>query len=204
MAGDDPSDDDLAGDDRHPRAPTRLAGPGASDAARREFAAILDRAELSRDATTIVLDGPAYEDWDGTWDEHQTGLFVGTAAVDEGRVLLVSNAEREGWEVPGGSVDPGESLRTAAVREVREETGVGVRLDRPLYVERQTFVHPDHEASAVGNFVLFAATPTDTTLADDPGIAGETIADLGWFASLPEETAQSAVLRSLQQSRRAD
>lgn len=40
----------------------------------------------------------------------------------EGRILLLQRADGEGWAFPGGAVEPGETARTAARRELREET----------------------------------------------------------------------------------
>ena len=51
--------------------------------------------------------------------------------VDRGRVLLVKrgHAPLEGeWSLPGGSVELGEALEAALIREVREETGLGVEV----------------------------------------------------------------------------
>lgn len=41
-----------------------------------------------------------------------------------GGVLLVERADTGGWGLPGGFMDPGESLEETARREVREETGL--------------------------------------------------------------------------------
>ncbi|WP_158888310.1 NUDIX domain-containing protein [Amycolatopsis anabasis] len=40
------------------------------------------------------------------------------------RLLLVFNRQRRCWELPGGMIDPGETPRQAAIRELREESGL--------------------------------------------------------------------------------
>ena len=46
-------------------------------------------------------------------------------------ILLVrQNYGQRYWSLPGGSMEPGESVDQAAVREVKEETGLDVRLTR--------------------------------------------------------------------------
>ncbi len=48
------------------------------------------------------------------------------------QVLLVHRPKYDDWAFPKGKLDPGEAPRTAAVREVLEETGVEIRLGPPL------------------------------------------------------------------------
>lgn len=59
------------------------------------------------------------------------GLVVGGAVLRDGRLLAARRtapAELAGrWELPGGKVDPGETVPAALVRELREELGVRVR-----------------------------------------------------------------------------
>ena len=47
-------------------------------------------------------------------------------------VLLMQRSDNGHWGLPGGYVDPGESVVEAAVREVLEETGFGVVVGPPL------------------------------------------------------------------------
>ncbi len=57
---------------------------------------------------------------------------VGAVVLDAaGRLLLVRRRNSPGrglWSVPGGRVEPGEALAAAVAREVREETGLHVRV----------------------------------------------------------------------------
>ncbi len=53
-------------------------------------------------------------------------IMVGAAVLllDENRVLLQRRKDNRLWGVPGGSLEPGESLEEAAIRETFEETGL--------------------------------------------------------------------------------
>ncbi|MEU8121321.1 NUDIX domain-containing protein [Spirillospora sp. NPDC049024] len=54
-------------------------------------------------------------------------VAVTVAVRDErGRVLLIKRTDNGLWALPGGAQDIGESVEDAAIREVREETGINV------------------------------------------------------------------------------
>ena len=42
----------------------------------------------------------------------------------QGGLLLIRRTDNGYWSIPGGGVEPGESVSEAAAREVREETGI--------------------------------------------------------------------------------
>ncbi|MYJ71973.1 MAG: NUDIX hydrolase [Rhodospirillaceae bacterium] len=56
---------------------------------------------------------------------------VGVVVWKDGNVLLIRRGKspmRGRWSLPGGRQELGETVREAAVREVREETGLEIRL----------------------------------------------------------------------------
>lgn len=58
---------------------------------------------------------------------HAPLLMVGAATLildDQGRLLLMKRSDSGCWGPPGGAVELGEAVETAARREVREETGL--------------------------------------------------------------------------------
>lgn len=43
---------------------------------------------------------------------------------EQDRILLIRRTDNNYWSIPGGGVNPGESVSGAAAREVKEETGI--------------------------------------------------------------------------------
>ena len=58
------------------------------------------------------------------------GLGAVVAIVENDKVLLTQREDFEVWCLPGGHVDPGESVAQTAIREAKEETGLQVELQR--------------------------------------------------------------------------
>jgi 8-oxo-dGTP diphosphatase len=68
-----------------------------------------------------------------------------------------------GWALPGGFVDYGESLETAAIREAQEEVGLDVRLLEQFHV----YSAPDRDPRQHTISIVFIATATGTPIAQD-------------------------------------
>ena len=78
-------------------------------------------------------------------------------------VLIRRKNPPHGWAIPGGFVDYGESLESAAVREAKEETGLDVTLVRQLH----TYSDPARDSRHHTITTVFVATAEGAPVGDD-------------------------------------
>lgn len=103
-------------------------------------------------------------------------MVIFTVGEDDLLVLLI---QRRGepfagrWAIPGGFVDPGESLDDAATRELREETGVADVFLEQLYTFGEPGRDPRGRVISVAYYALLRQAPA-ISAADDA-------ADARWF-----------------------
>lgn len=106
----------------------------------------------------------------------ETKLFVATKAfiVHNGKVLILressnytdgSNAQK--YDVVGGRVKPGERFDESLKREVEEETGLTVSIEKPIHVGEWRPIVRDEQWQIVGIFFVCRANSGEITLSED-------------------------------------
>ena len=86
----------------------------------------------------------------------------GAAIVRDGRLLLVKRLrppEAGSWSLPGGKVEFGERLVEAVAREIREEIGVAIALERLLGVVEMVGLDDQHWVSPIYLATIVAGEP---------------------------------------------
>jgi len=93
------------------------------------------------------------------------GIVIWNAA---GQILLERRSDCGWWGLPGGRIEPGETIRGSALREVEEETGLKVHLTHLVGVYsdpgERLVVYPDHAAGVQLVDIILAATVAGGTL----------------------------------------
>ena len=96
----------------------------------------------------------------------------------DGIVLIKRRDPPHGWAIPGGFVDFGETLEDAAIREMKEETNLDVKLERQMH----TYSDPSRDPRGHTITTVFIGTGEGELKAQDDA------ADVGIFNkdNLPE------------------
>jgi len=127
----------------------------------------------------------------GHWGEQLCADAIVTATEDDHRwLLMIERADGHGWATPGGYVDQGEAADRAAVRELREETGLD--LTEAEWTSLPARIVPDPRGSDESWMVTVPACTTldrrrNVTGADDARRAAWIPADT--YATLTEHLA---------------
>jgi 8-oxo-dGTP diphosphatase len=88
-------------------------------------------------------------------------------------VLIKRKNNPQGWALPGGFVDYGESLEAAAIREAKEETGLEIRLIRQLHTYSDPARDPRHHAISTVFLAGASGKPVAADDAEEIGIFSE-------------------------------
>lgn len=107
--------------------------------------------------------------------------IVATIAVvlRQGQVLLVRRAnppDAGRWGFPGGKIDSGETIEAAAVRELREETGIQANAQRVI-TALDAF---DHDASGALRYHYVLVAVLCSWVSGDP-VAADDALEARWF-----------------------
>lgn len=130
-----------------------------------------------------------------TFDEEHirfTNRVVGVA-IDRGRVLLHRTDDMNFWALPGGRAELLEPSPQTLVREMQEEIGVTVRVDRLLWVAENFFTYGPRQHHELG-FYFLMYLPPDTPLRDQTSFVGREGDMDVYFEWHPVATLENIVL----------
>lgn len=107
-------------------------------------------------------------------------MAVGAIVVKDAKILLVKRTKapnKDLWAIPGGSLELGETLQEAAEREVREETGLIIRAEEPVY----TFDLIERDERGIVRF-HYVIVDLSAEYLSGALCAGDDALDARWFA----------------------
>ncbi len=109
------------------------------------------------------------------------GFRIACSAIiaRDGAYLLARRRDIGWWNLPGGGLEPGETVEQGVAREVREEVGVEIRIVRLVGV----YSKPQKREVVLTFLCALADNQATPTLSDE-------VSEVGWFSAdaLPNDT----------------
>lgn|GEM_PF-206739 len=100
----------------------------------------------------------------------ETAISSGAVVANpDGRILLLRRADEDIWCLPKGTVEPGETLEATALREVEEESGLKVKLLRPLLTIHYAYYWPPRDVNVDKTVAYFLSEPVGGRLNPEHG-----------------------------------
>ena len=99
----------------------------------------------------------------------------------EGKILSVINKNSQQLGLPGGGIELGERIEDALVREVKEETGLDVRVNGFFHFREQFFYYNPTDEAFHGFLFFYTCTPTSFNLASDAEIPDDEVERSEWL-----------------------
>ncbi|MBX3074778.1 NUDIX hydrolase [Candidatus Obscuribacterales bacterium] len=115
----------------------------------------------------------------------------------ENKILLVRHKKgnQRYWVLPGGRLEYGETFEECAIRELKEETGLDVEVERFLFLSEA--LAPDRSRHIVNIFIKAKVVGGTMKLGDEPVLAGvdflplEDLAKLTLFPPVSDEILEA-------------
>ncbi|MBS4537294.1 NUDIX hydrolase [Clostridium sp. D2Q-11] len=100
----------------------------------------------------------------------------GIVENEKNEILLVKHRDKEIWTIPGGQVEIGENLTDALIREIKEESGIDVTVNKLVCISSNTGTYEGYNG--------YGIVPTKVML-------GFTCSFIGGELSVSDETSDS-------------
>lgn len=92
--------------------------------------------------------------------------------TEDNKILLVRHRKgsRQYWVLPGGRLEYGETFHECAIREIEEETGLAVEVDKIVYLSEA--IAPDRSRHIVNVYLTAKVTGGVLRVGNEPVLAG--------------------------------
>jgi ADP-ribose pyrophosphatase YjhB (NUDIX family) len=95
---------------------------------------------------------------------HRLNLRAAAVIFHNEHVLLHQVEGNDFWRLPGGRVEPGEHASQTVIREMKEEVGASVQIEKALCIVENFFSYRERPHHEIGLYLIARLEPGSTLL----------------------------------------